>query len=91
MLFRSYSRNFETAGQVARSAAQLSLFGLPDNYFERFVPMVQGVTAEEVSLAAQTYLDPSRMTAIVVGDREAIAGPLESLGLGEPTELGLED
>lgn len=90
-LTRGYSRNFETAGQVARSAAQLSLFGLPDSYFERFVPMVQAVTAEEVSLAAQKYLDPSRMTAIVVGDKEAIAGPLESLGLGEPTELGLED
>lgn len=90
-LTRGYSRNFETAGQVARSAAQLSLFGLPDSYFERFVPMVQAVTAEEVSRAAQTYLDPARMTAVVVGDREAIAGPLESLGLGEPTELGLED
>lgn len=86
-----YGRNFETAGQVARSAAQLALFGLPDTYFEQFVPMVGAVTAADVARVAREHLDPARMAAIVVGDREAVAEELESLGLGAPTELGLED
>ena len=33
-LTRGYPRNFETAQQVARSVAQLALYGLPDTYFE---------------------------------------------------------
>ena len=37
-LTRGYPRNFETAQQVARSVAQLALYGLPDTYFEEFVP-----------------------------------------------------
>jgi predicted Zn-dependent peptidase len=86
-----YGRNFETAGQVARSAAQLALFELPDTYFEQFVPMIGAVTAADVARVARQHLDPARMSAIVVGDREAVAEPLATLGLGAPTELGLED
>src|SRR4029450_11213638 len=37
-LTRGYPRNFETADQVARGAAQLALYGLPDDYFSTFVP-----------------------------------------------------
>ena len=36
-LTRGYPRNFETADQVARGAAQLALYDLPDDYFTTFV------------------------------------------------------
>ena len=90
-LTRGYGRNFETAGQVARAAAQLALFELPDSYFEHFASMVHAVTPADVARVAETHLDPARMTTVVVGDREAIAEPLGTLGLGTPSELGLED
>jgi zinc protease len=82
-LTRGYPRSFETAQQVARSVAQLALFDLPDSYFEEFVPKVNAVTAEEVTRVAQTYLDPSRMIALIVGDRQAIDDSLAGVGLGE--------
>jgi len=82
-LTRGYPRNFETAQQVARSVAQLALFDLPDSYFEEFVPKVNAVTNDEVTRAAQTYLDPSRAIALVVGDRNATEESLSALGLGE--------
>jgi predicted Zn-dependent peptidase len=82
-LTRGYPRNFETAQQVARSVAQLALFGLPDSYFEEFVPKVIAVTADEVTRVAQSYLDPSRAIALVVGDRTVTAESLGRLDLGE--------
>jgi predicted Zn-dependent peptidase len=82
-LTRGYPRNFETAQQVARSVAQLSLFDLPDSYFEEFVPKVNAVTTDQVTQVAQTYLDPSRVTALVVGDRTATEDALAQLGFGE--------
>jgi zinc protease len=82
-LTRGYPRNFETAQQVARSVAQLALFNLPDSYFEEFVPKVNAVTIDEVTRVAQTYLDPSRVIALVVGDRSATEESLTRLGLGE--------
>jgi predicted Zn-dependent peptidase len=83
-LTRGYPRNFETAGQVARSLAQLVLYGLPDDTFEQFVPSVAAVGIEEVTAGARR-LDPRRMVVAIVGDRERVADGLASLGLGEPS------
>jgi predicted Zn-dependent peptidase len=86
-LTRGYPRNFETVQQVARSVAQLALFDLPDTYFEDFIPKVRAVTAEEVSSAAQRYIDPHKAVTLVVGDNAAVRESLLTLGLGEPDVL----
>jgi predicted Zn-dependent peptidase len=82
-LTRGYPRNFEIAQQVARSVGQLALFDLPDTYFEEFVPKVNAVTAADVTRVAQTYLDPGRAIALVVGDRKATEDSLNGLGFAE--------
>ena len=79
---KGYPRGFETAGQVARSVAQLALHGLPDSYFEQFVPKLSQVTAADVTAAAQRYLDREKMTTVIVGDLDKIARSLPELGLG---------
>ena len=81
-LTRGYPRNFETALQVARSVAQLVLYGLPDSYFETFVPRVHAVSASDVTSAARRYLDPARLVTLIVGDHAAIAPSLDALGIG---------
>jgi zinc protease len=89
-LTRGYPRGFETAQQVARSVAMMSLYGLPDTYFEEFVPKVNAVTSAHVVDAAVRYLDPSRLTTLVVGDYTAIAESLRGLNLGEPQLRAVE-
>lgn len=89
-LTRGYPRNFETAGQVARGLAQLALYGLPDDTFERFVPSVNAVDAAAVTKAAER-IAPSRMTVAVVGDREVVEPSLARLGLGAPEVMEHEE
>lgn len=79
---KGYPRGFETATQVARSVAQLALHGLPDTYFEEFIPRLAQVTREDVSRVAAAYLDVEKMTTVVVGDLDKIAASLPDLGLG---------
>jgi predicted Zn-dependent peptidase len=81
-LTRGYPRNFETAGQVARGLAQLALYDLPDDTFERFVPLVNGVDDDAVTRAS-SRLDASRMTIAIVGDRAAVEPAISDLGLGQ--------
>jgi zinc protease len=83
-LTRGYPRGFETAQQVARSVAVMALYGLPETYFEQFVPRINAVTSADVVDAAARYLDPAKLTTLVVGDYSAIADSLRSLDLGEP-------
>jgi len=80
-LTRGYPRNFESVQQVARSVGQLALYELPDSYFADFVRTVNAVTAAEVTRAAQQYLDPSRLTVVIVGDPDVVGDPAQQLGL----------
>jgi predicted Zn-dependent peptidase len=84
---RGYPRGFETAQQVARGVASLALHGLPDTYFEEFVPRVEAVTREDIARVALQYVDSARMVTLAVGDHDRIASTLTPLNLGEPLIL----
>jgi zinc protease len=86
-LTRGYARSFETGEQIGRAALQLALYDLPDDYFEQFVPRIEGVTAEDVSRVMTRHLDPDRLVTLVVGDLDVIGADLGALGLGEPVVL----
>jgi predicted Zn-dependent peptidase len=88
-LTRGYPRSFETAGQIARGLAQLTLYGLPDDTLEQFVPLVHAVDLDAVAQAA-TRLDLDRMTVAVVGDRQSVESGLSGLGLGDPLPMSAE-
>ena len=87
---KGYPRGFETAGQVARSVAQLALHALPDSYFEEFVPKLSQVTVADVTAAARRYLDAEKMTTVIVGDLDKIAGSFPALGLGPHRVLTID-
>jgi predicted Zn-dependent peptidase len=86
-LTRGYPRNFETADHMARAAAQLALYSLPDDYFSTFVPRMLALTEEDATAAAARHIDPERLVTVIVGDRDRLGTSLESLGLGTPSEL----
>jgi zinc protease len=81
-LSKGYPRGFETAGQVARSVAQLALHHLPDTYFEEFVPRLAEDTPEDVTAAARQYLASLKISTVIVGDLDKIHASLPGLGLG---------
>jgi zinc protease len=86
-LTRGYPRNFETADQVARGAAQLALYGLPDDYFTTFVPKVQALDEQRVMNIAAAHIDPPRLLTVVVGDRDKILPSLKALDMGEVADV----
>ena len=45
------------------------------------------MTSEDVTRVTARYLDPARLTALIVGDYDAIAPDLARLSLGEPVVL----
>jgi predicted Zn-dependent peptidase len=85
-LTRGYPRNFETAEQLARAMAQQVVHGLPDDYYDRFVPTIRAVDGAAVTRVATRWIPPDRMTVVVVGDRASVREPLAQLDLGEPVD-----
>jgi len=86
-LTRGYPRNFETADQIARAAAQLALYDLPDDYFTTFVPKVLALTEQAVTAVAAKHIDPDRLLAVIVGDRDKLAPSLKALELGDIADV----
>lgn len=89
-LTHGYARNFETAEQIARALTNIALYDLPDDYFARFVPLVRQITPDDVTRVAARYLDPDRLTTLIVGDYGAIAKDLDALQLGAPSVLSAD-
>jgi predicted Zn-dependent peptidase len=79
-LTRGYVRHFETASQLVRAAGQLVTLDLDDDAFDRFVPAVDALTADEVREAAAAFVRARDATVVVVGDAGVCQRPLEHLG-----------
>jgi len=88
-LTRGYPRSFETADQIARGAAQLALYDLPDDYFGTFVPKVLALSETDVTAAAVKHIDPARLVGVVVGDRERLMPSLKALELGDVADVSV--
>jgi predicted Zn-dependent peptidase len=79
-LTRGYARHFETAEQLARASVQLLTYGLDDRTFDRFVPSIEAITADDTAAAAREFVHPDRAVAVVVGDPDHCRPQLEALG-----------
>ena len=73
---------YETASQIATALANLVIYDYPADFYDQYRANVRAVTAGQILDAAKQHLDPSRMQVVVVGEPDAVAGPLERLGVG---------
>lgn len=80
---RSMPGWFETVGALAAAGARLFQLDLPLNHYEKLLQGLEGSSEEQVREMAKTYLDPSVMQVVLVGDPEIIRTQVEPLGLGE--------
>jgi len=61
---------------IVRQLSFVEKHGLTDDYLRNFAQRVWAVTPADVQRIASTYLDPKKMTIVVVGDRKQVDGQL---------------
>jgi zinc protease len=74
--------DFATTGAIAGRLADLSVQGLPDDYWNHYAERVEKVTAEDVRRFARDGLDTSRLTIVVVANPEVVKPQLQDLPIG---------
>jgi zinc protease len=70
----------ETSAKIASLVVELRQFGLPDDYWDNFRSMIEGVTPEAALAAAQRYIRPTQSTLVVVGKAAAFKPALDAYG-----------
>jgi len=87
----SYAEDFETTRQIAARLVERTVYDLPEDFFDAFVPKALAVDGQEMSRVAATHIDPENLVIVVVGDRQTIEAPLRALALGPIRILTVEE
>jgi predicted Zn-dependent peptidase len=75
---------FETLAARAAQWLAADFYGLPADFFDRYDARIGAVGAEQAAVAARHWLDPARLSVVVVGPAARIKPGLDRLG---PVEL----
>jgi zinc protease len=81
---KSFPSRFATRSQVAQQLADLAVYDLPDSYLTDYTKKIRAVTKDDVRRVARKYLEPSRLSIVVVGDQKSLVEPLGKIA---PVEL----
>lgn len=76
----------QTTEQLAAKLADLAIFDLPDDYFERYTERVAAVMPSDVARVAREHLLTDDLSIVVAGNAAAVAEPLRALGRGPVLE-----
>ncbi len=79
----SLPAQFAQAAGIAGKLADEVVYGLPDDYWDRYAEQLSRVTAEEVQRASRKYLDLGGLTTVMVCDPAVVKPQLAGLPLGE--------
>ena len=80
-MLRQFPSSFETSWQVLEQLVHAVSFNLPDDYYQTLPAAIEAVTLDDVRRAAAENIDNSRLTLLVVGDREAVEPSLREVGI----------
>lgn len=81
-----YAENFESTGDIAAQLSQLIPYGLPLTTLGAFNAGIGAVTVQSAQRVATKYLDPTKMTIVITGDRATIEPTLKATGIA-PVEV----
>ena len=71
----------QSSSDIASRLVDMELYGLPEDYFDRYRENIGAVGKKEVERVAQKYIDPDRALIVIVGSAKAIREPLGQLGM----------
>ncbi len=73
----NFSRSLEEPGTVATFALNTARYKLPADYYEKYLEVLQNVSAEQVQAMAQKYIRPNQAHILVVGNKKDVADRLK--------------
>ncbi len=86
-----FPSGFETLAGMAGQLTSMALYGLPETFFNEYVPKIQSVTAAQAQAAAQKYIVPEKLAIVVVGDLSKIEKGIRDANFGPVKILTIDD
>ncbi len=87
----SFPADFQSVGQIAAQIEELVIYGLPDDYFNRYTGRILAVTPSDVERVAKKYVNPDNLAFVVVGDRKEVGQSVSALHIAPEKFLTVDD
>ena len=87
----SFPLTVETPGAIARQIINAVLFGLDLQELQTFRERVNSVTVDDIQRVSQKYLQPDRLSIVLVGDASVFAKQLTSMGFDQVERISLAE
>jgi zinc protease len=78
-VLNSFVFSFESPDQTLSRVMNYEYYGYPEDFIFQYQQDIEDTTVEDVLQAAQTYLEPSKLVTLVVGNAAQIEPPLSAL------------
>jgi len=72
-LIGSFPLRIETTRKIVNLLLSLEYYGLGLDYINKYPTYIEGITEDDVLRVAKKYLDPERLTLVVVGDQKKVS------------------
>ena len=79
-LIDRFPLRIETPDKIAQMLSELRIYGLPDDYWDRFGAAIEAVTADQAFAAAKKHIQPNQGLIVVVGEASAVKPALDAYG-----------
>ncbi|MEP6998940.1 MAG: pitrilysin family protein [bacterium] len=76
-------QNFETTDGIAGELLPLVTYDIPLGFYNSAVQRIDAVTPADIQRVARQYIDPNKLTLVIVGDRKLIEPGLRALKQGD--------
>lgn len=86
-LLKSQARSFETMGAKLNMLDDIANLGLSSELLKERQAIIKEMTVPEIKKLSEKYLNPDRMTYLIVGDKKTQMDKLAQLGYGTPVLL----
>lgn len=83
--------SFETTSDMAGQLMDLAVYGLPDSFFNEYVPKIQAVTAADITRVARQFMRSNAVMVVVAGDLSKIEKPIRDAKLGPVTVVTVDE
>jgi len=93
-LARDFPKTFDAPGRISsrlRALQSLVVYGLPDDYYANYQTAIQAVGAADLQRVAQQYMNPDRLTIVIVGDKKSVEPAVRALNLGPIKEVSIDE
>jgi zinc protease len=78
-----FAIGMQTPDALAAQLADITFYGLPDNYLQTYLGRLRAVTLADANRIAHAYFPPDRLSLVLVAPAAKVSGQLKGLGNAE--------